>query len=293
MLMKATGAILSKLLLLFSVFTTIVVAIPAFARAGSAVLQYLSAQNVPSLDELWEVGLRQSAKAQAYANNVLKETRSTYRDVASKVDEFKSSMDGLIADSKQFRAQLETSNISFGDLSKKLSHALDGVSQAILGEFKEPLPENQDERYMHREVMITFALNKIEAAFGEVCAALGMEKEKAHAMFERIRPKLHHIISVTGSIIDRHPVLLENIIYTGVFLLIPEAWLLRPLFGVFGFGPRDPVKGSTAAWRQRRFWGEVVKRGSWSVFMKGVGWGWKVIDGIFDGFGPAAGTQGR
>ncbi|KAH6883800.1 hypothetical protein BKA70DRAFT_1341532, partial [Coprinopsis sp. MPI-PUGE-AT-0042] len=128
--------------------------------------QYLSAQNVPSLDELWEVGLRQSAKAQAYANNVLKETRSTYRDVASKVDEFKSSMDGLIADSKEFRAQLETSNISFGDLSKKLSHALDGVSQAILDEFKEPLPENQDERYMHREAMITFALNKIEAAFG-------------------------------------------------------------------------------------------------------------------------------
>lgn len=142
--------------------------------------------------------MRQSAKAQAYADSVLKETGSTYRDVASKIDEFKLNMDGLIADSKEFRAQLETSNISFDDLSKELSQMLEGVGQAILDEFKDPLPEDQDERYKHREEIIAFALGKIEAAFEEVCAALGMEKEKTHAMFERIRPKLHHIISVTG-----------------------------------------------------------------------------------------------
>ncbi|KAH6913953.1 hypothetical protein BKA70DRAFT_1259961 [Coprinopsis sp. MPI-PUGE-AT-0042] len=303
MQLKATGTVLSTFILFLSVFSTIVVAKPAFERVGSAIRSYhstsqhLFTQNVPSMDELWETVLRQSAKAQAYANSVLKETGSTYRDVASKVDEFKSSMDGLIADSKEFRAQLESSNISFDDLSKELSQVLEGVSQSILDEFKEPLPENQDERYMHREEMITFALDKIEAAFEEVCVALGMEKVKAHAMFERIRPKLHHIISVTGNIIDRHPVLLETIIFTGVFLLIPEAWLLRPLFRVFGFGPGGPMKGSVAAWLQRRFWGGFVAESSWFAFlqragMKGVGWGWKVIGGIIGGIGAAAGTRG-
>jgi hypothetical protein len=150
------------------------------------------------LDELWDTVLRQSAKAQAYADSVLKETGSKYRDVASKVDEFKLNIDGLIADSKEFKTQLESSNISFDDLSEQLSHLLEGVGQTILDEFKEPLPEDQDERYKHREAIIIFALDKIEAAFEEVCVALGMDKDKAHAVFERIRPKLHHIISVTG-----------------------------------------------------------------------------------------------
>ncbi|KAH6919257.1 hypothetical protein BKA70DRAFT_1177018 [Coprinopsis sp. MPI-PUGE-AT-0042] len=294
MQLKATGAILSTSILFLSIFSTIVVAKPALERVGSAIRSYHSAsqqfltENVPSMDDLWEAILAQSANAQAYANSVLKETGSTYRDVASKVDEFKSSMSGLIADSKEFKAQLETSNISFEDLSKELSQALEGVSQAVLDEFKEPLPEDQDERYTYREKMIEFALDKIQAAFEEVCAALGMEKVKAYAMFKRIRPKLHHILSVTGNIIDRHPILLDTLIFAGTFLLIPEAWLLRPLFRVFGFGPAGPIGGSVAAWLQRRFWGGFVARGGWFAILQragmvGVGWGVKSIGGIVSG----------
>jgi hypothetical protein len=150
------------------------------------------------LDELWDAVLRQSTKAQAYAGSVLEETGSKYRDVASKVDEFKLNIDGLIVDSREFQKQLESSNISFEDFSEKLSQALEGVRQAILDEFKEPPPGDQDEGYSRREALIKFALDKIEAAFEEVCAALGMDRGKARAAFGRIRSKLHRILSAAG-----------------------------------------------------------------------------------------------
>jgi hypothetical protein len=154
---------------------------------------------VPSVDELWDIVLRQSAlKAKAFAENVLAETGRAYQDVAVKVVEFKSSMNELVAESKEFRAQLVVSQVSLDDLSHELTKALEQVGQDILEEFKEPLPEDQDERYARREATVSFALDKIQVAFIEVCVTLGMQNDEAQAMFERIRPKLHHVVSITG-----------------------------------------------------------------------------------------------
>ena len=91
---------------------------------------------------------------------------------------------------------------------------------------------------------------------------------------------------------EQHPVLLETLLFSASIMLIPEAWLLRPLLSLFGFGPYGPVKGenvpvspgcansisdhccltgSLASWSQRRFWGAAVAKGSWFAHLQSAG----------------------
>ncbi|KIP05248.1 hypothetical protein PHLGIDRAFT_19771 [Phlebiopsis gigantea 11061_1 CR5-6] len=54
-------------------------------------------------------------------------------------------------------------------------------------------------------------------------------------------------------------------------MLIPQGFILRPLLSLIGFGPFGPIKGSTAAWAQRRFWGAAVAKGSWFSVLQRAG----------------------
>lgn len=46
-----------------------------------------------------------------------------------------------------------------------------------------------------------------------------------------------------GDIVERHPKLLETMLFSGAGLLLPEVWFLRPFLSMFGFGPYGPIKG--------------------------------------------------
>jgi len=51
-----------------------------------------------------------------------------------------------------------------------------------------------------------------------------------------------------GNLVDKHPVLVEILVFTVIGMIIPEAeaaWILRPLLRAFGFGPLGPVKGKS------------------------------------------------
>lgn len=121
-----------------------------------------------------------------------------------------------------------------------------------------------------------------------------------------MRPAIESTVVIFGDLAEQHPDLLAALLFTGAMLIIPEYWLLRPLLGVFGFGPTGPVKGTTASWAQRVFYVAAVNKGSWfalldkaAMTIKAPGWwGWLggvigvglgTIGAVFGGCGGARG----
>jgi hypothetical protein len=98
--------------------------------------------------------------------------------------------------------------------------------------------------------------------------------------------------------VEQHPDLLSILLFTLAVMLIPEYWVLRPVLGLFGFGPTGPGKGTAvpklqrmpidlfagtvASWAQRVFYGAAVPKGSWFAFLQEAAmaekarswWGW-------------------
>ena len=47
---------------------------------------------------------------------------------------------------------------------------------------------------------------------------------------------------ISGQVIDEHLILVEILLFVGAALIIPEAWLLRQVRHLFGFGLYGPVE---------------------------------------------------
>jgi len=244
---------------------------------------------IPSSEEMWRTILRHKAKATIAARDLIQKARNEYADVASTIDEYKRHMEDTVKAASQAREKLDVAlsahGISLEDLSEMLATELEQLEDALKKEFEEPLPEDQDERYLQRQKMLNFTLEKIEDAFAKTVAVADIPEDEARRTFLPVRATLHRTLSVAGNIIDRHPVLVETIVISAVFLLIPQSWVLGPIMRVFGFGTRGPVRGSAAAWLQRFFWGGSVAKGSWfaalqQAGMVGGGGAWKVIVAI-------------
>lgn len=50
-----------------------------------------------------------------------------------------------------------------------------------------------------------------------------------------------------GDLAEQHPVLFETLVIPGIMLVIPESWLLRPSFRMFGMAAEGPVAGVWAS----------------------------------------------
>lgn len=49
----------------------------------------------------------------------------------------------------------------------------------------------------------------------------------------------------SGDLAEQHPEMLVTVLISGVLLVLPEGFILRPILGLFGFGPYSPVKGTS------------------------------------------------
>ncbi|OCH91521.1 hypothetical protein OBBRIDRAFT_834175 [Obba rivulosa] len=104
----------------------------------------------------------------------------------------------------------------------------------------------------------------------------------------------------TGDLAEQLPVLLQILLFAGTILILPESSFLRPLLSVFGFGPSGPIRGSSAAWAQRTFFGAAVKEGSWFSHLQRAGmttgspssWWKTILGGIGVGIGVGRGISG-
>ncbi|TFK44810.1 hypothetical protein BDQ12DRAFT_36758 [Crucibulum laeve] len=225
--------------------------------------------------DFWRAAKELGDTLTAYTDKELHDAANRYNVAAEKITEFKGEILQVVSNTqslaKGLSAALEEHGFTLDDISEKLSLEFALVMEEMKTELSEPLPEDQTDRYRVRATMISISLQKVENAFVKVMAMCAISESDARSRFQELRPGIEHVLLITGNFIDNHPQLVEIILFSGAALIIPESWFLRPLLSLFGFGPYGPVKGSTAAWAQRTFWGGAVKEGSWFARMQSAG----------------------
>lgn len=226
--------------------------------------------------------LNDAIKAWHLEDNVLA-FRTTFKEVLYEANALK----------KDF-AYLTDQGFVSEDFSSEIALAL----QEVLKELQQAFPPpNHAPGHAHRQNMTRIVFGKAEAALLNFAQKHGMPEDKIEsfrASLDRINPLIEKLVVTTGDLAEQHPILLDTLLFTATALLIPESWFLRPLMSLFGFGPFGPVKGTSAAWAQRTFWGAAVKKNSWFSMLQRAGMKGtvprKVIGGIGAGVGVGAGV---
>ena len=159
-------------------------------------------------------------------------------------------------------------DINWDDFSDEFGRLLESVQENLKKQFP---PTNQAPTHAQRAKMVAVALSQAEDCFVDLISKFGVPTIEARAFFRSIKPLVQEIVVFVGDIVEQHPVLLTTIIATAVVMIVPENFFLRPLLGLFGFGPYGPVKGSSASWAQSAFFGAAVPKGSWFSLLTRLG----------------------
>ncbi|KAJ6475677.1 hypothetical protein DFH09DRAFT_1109190 [Mycena vulgaris] len=246
-------------------------------------------------EDFWQRARELGDRARRYGDKLLKDAEATSQEVREKIGEFTGRMDALVRGAAALHEELHTSaTLQFVDaISEDLERAFAAVLEELRVLF--PAPEKAPGHAERREA-VGVALEKAGAALMGVCVKYGMDEERARQHWDgAMRPAVETIVVLLGDLVEQHPDLLEALLFTGAVVLIPDYWLLRPLLGLFGFGPTGPVKGTTASWAQRVFYGPAVSKKSWfalldqaAMTIKAPGW-WASVGGII---GVGLGTIG-
>ncbi|KAJ2928287.1 hypothetical protein H1R20_g8799, partial [Candolleomyces eurysporus] len=225
-----------------------------------------------SFEACWGIISNAQEKGKAMADSALKDIAEEYKDIADKVQHFQEEFNKIVEHATELRQRLSESNIDLVVVHDYMTQEAGNVAENLRKEFNKPLPDEMDERALYRNEMISKGLDALEIVFVDVCVKSGrMSEEDARQNFDPIKKATQDGLLIAGNIVDRHPELVATIIITAVCLMIPEYFILRPILSLFGFGPTGPIKGSLAAWMQRRFWGGAIASGSWFAFFQRAG----------------------
>ncbi|GJE93550.1 hypothetical protein PsYK624_097090 [Phanerochaete sordida] len=240
---------------------------------------------------------------ESYASGLLMAMDNDLNDAVSKlpikdsVQSFRTTFHELqysASDMKVHFEYLTTNGLTWEDISNDIAEAL----QAVLKELKEAFPPpDHAPSHEHRQVVTRTTLEKVETAILDVARKHGMPADRVEALrisFDNAKPVIEKAVVITGDLIEQHPILFETLLFAGTAMLIPESWLLRPVLSMFGFGPYGPVKGTSAAWAQRTFYGAAVTKNSWFSALQRAGMKGtvprKIIGGIGAGIGAGVGV---
>ncbi|KAJ7230434.1 hypothetical protein GGX14DRAFT_583194 [Mycena pura] len=252
--------------------------------------QYAFADRLPTeeLDpeDFWQRARELGDRARRYGGKLLKDAADKSQDVREKIGELTGRMDALLRGAAALHEELRAAaTLQSADA---VSEDLERAFAAVLEELRErfPAPEKAPGHEARREA-VAVALEKAGAALVGVCVKHGMDEERARQHWDgTMRPAVETVVVLLGDLVEQHPDLLEALLFTGAVVLIPDYWLLRPLLGLFGFGPTGPVKGTTASWAQRVFYGPAVSKKSWfalldqaAMTIKAPGW-WASVGGV-------------
>ncbi|KAF8517713.1 hypothetical protein BU17DRAFT_66783 [Hysterangium stoloniferum] len=203
-----------------------------------------------------------------YVVDRLEELANTITSTAGSIHQFRNSMTSLLSTVQNFQEDIQSKMEAEGHalevLLEKLEIQFTDILEELQSEFSVPLPEDQDLRQKERAKFVHQALLKVENVVVNVVEELGMSGVDTRNSFRNLSPHIEQFLMVSGSLIDKHPELVELLIFSGITLLLPEGWFLRPLLRVFGFS-------SLAAWAQRFFFGAGVNEGSWFSILQAAG----------------------
>jgi len=304
--------------LLAFIFTLSLVDLPPVAalsfptRVTGSIVAFIK-QHVPSqspmfrtkdvvdLDKehFWERARELGDTARRYGEKLMEDAKARSKDVREKIGEMKDRMDAIVRGATALHQELGVSTVK-GRRSAVSTDEIAGDLERALGKVLEELNErfpapDQAPGHEERQKVVAVALEKAGAALVAVCVKHGMEEERVGEHWGTVRPAIESMVVLLGDVVEQHPDLLSALLFTFAMMLIPEYFVLRPILGVFGFGPAGPVKGSAASWAQRVFYGAAVNKGSWFAYLdqaamtlKAPGtWGW--LGGLFGAIGLGGG----
>ncbi|KAJ6539732.1 hypothetical protein B0H19DRAFT_960152 [Mycena capillaripes] len=221
-------------------------------------------------ENFWRRARELGDTARQYGQKLMKDAAEGSKDVREKIDQLKERMEtivrGATALHNELGASVKRRAMDGGNVEESVASA-DGLAGDLERAFAKVLEE-------------------LEVMFPAPDEAPGHEERQ-------------RVVAITlekaGDLVEQHPDLLSALLITGAVMLIPEYLVLRPLLSLFGFGPLGPVKGTTASWAQRVFYGAAVNKGSWFAYLdraamtlKAPGaWGW--LGGLLGAIGLGGG----
>ncbi|EED83178.1 predicted protein [Postia placenta Mad-698-R] len=198
--------------------------------------------------DFWERAAQLGDLARKYAESHISQVQSTYPHEG--VGTIKDAISQMVSCATGFKALIikQTSLRTARDTSNSETVSDDVSSEALVDDIVDKVDK-----------ILAELLEELSVAFPPPDHA-------AHHAEREIQ-----VSKILGDIAEQHPDLVEILLITAVFMIIPEGWILRPVARLFGIGPYGPVKGSTAAWAQRTFYGAEVKAGSWFAHLQRAG----------------------
>ncbi|EED85598.1 predicted protein [Postia placenta Mad-698-R] len=203
--------------------------------------------------DFWERAAQLGNLARKYAESRISEVQSTYPHYIEEVGTIKDGISQMVSCATGFKALIKQTSLHTARDTSNSETVSDDISS---------------------EALVDDIVDKVDKILAELL-------EELSAAFPPPDHATHHaereiqVSKILGDITEQHPDLVEILLITAVFMIIPEGWILRPVARLFGIGPYGPVKGSTAAWAQRTFYGAEVKAGScgsedWDVYSGNV-----------------------
>jgi len=212
-----------------------------------------------------------------YTERALAKISEGSAEAAKRVQDLVDGLSNVVSVAGELTAKIQDQGLDQKRVSELFANELANLRETLEAEFPNPTEAPQHDE---RKELIGRVLEWAEDAMVRVCESLGMPGEDIRPTFHKLLPPIQNVLTTTGDLVEQHPQFLEIVLWTGVIMIIPEGFILRPILSMFGFGPDGPAKRSAASWAQRRFWGAAVARGSWFARLQSAGmsswtsWGW-------------------
>ncbi|KAF9793453.1 hypothetical protein BJ322DRAFT_1034738 [Thelephora terrestris] len=211
-------------------------------------------------------------------------------NVTGRMDDLKSTLHSILATSSEIRGHMSELTQQGLPLNR-ISDELGVMFGDILAHIGKTFPlSDQAPSQTERLEMVIIVLEKAKQGFLDLAHKYDMSEaglESVRESFSLLMPHIEHLVVITGDLIEENPVLFSTLICSVTGILVPEAWILRPLLSVMGYGLYGPVKGTPAAWAQFQFWGAAVKKGSWFAILQKAG-----MKGVSSSIRPVMGAIG-
>ncbi|KAF8551540.1 hypothetical protein OG21DRAFT_1524388 [Imleria badia] len=220
--------------------------------------------------DFWEIAKEYEKVLHDYVPRLLG-SAATYFESTNFTD-ITSSMNHIVSATTAFRdnikGALDAHHITFDIFTEEL----EGTFMTIVNKIENiPLPDKAS-GHAERAEMVEKVLDDTERELKKLAARYEIEEDIA-AYLMALKPRVKALIVTVSDINEQYPQLLPVLAFSVAALLVPESWILRPFLSMFGFGPMGPVKGSTAALLQSRFWGAAVDGDSWFSWLQAAGMG--------------------
>lgn len=234
-------------------------------RAPVSVTDALNSNNY--LENFWEETQKLGPRA---VQVVLDEATKKFPQTAQEIENFKDGMTQIVDQAQKIHTEIHNAipgkGITIEHVTDLLSRELAQIYHGLENEVNDPLPEDRGERASARARLIRQVMEKVGVAYIHVLTEVGVPREQAETQFSEFSPKLTHALliagkplnllqdqtsvltseQILGNIIDKHPILLQAIVFAASMFLLPEIPILRSIVALFGFGPSGPVKGKSS-----------------------------------------------